>query len=102
MPELSTVTMKLTAITVGREKRGKKSFILKGLGLDLIVQSQVTKCQTHLVVTRSRCVPLTVTQRMAVTILIVSHQDITVVGVAGLAPVRGRVPCQALTQNQMW
>ena len=29
-PELSTVTMKLTAITVGREKRGTKNFTLKG------------------------------------------------------------------------
>ena len=100
-PELNTVTMKLTSITVRREKRREKSFTLKGLGLDLIVQSQVIQCQAHLAVTRSRHVPLTITHRMAVTILIVNHQDIIVVVAAGLAPVQGQVPCQTLTQNQM-
>ena len=99
-PELSTVTVKLTDITVG--ERGEKSFTLKGLGLDLIVQSQVIQCQAYQVVTRSRPILLTITQRMAVTILIVDHQDIMVVVVAGLAPVPGQVLCQAQTQNQMW
>ena len=84
-PELSTVTVKLPAITAGQGKRGEKSFLLKGLGLDLTVQSQVIQCQARLAVTRSRHVPLTVTQIMAVTILIGTHQDIIVVVVAGLA-----------------
>ena len=68
----------------------------------LTVQSQMIQCQTHLAVTRSRHVPLIMTQIMAVTILIGDNQDIIVVVVAGPALVRGQVPCQALTQIQMW
>ena len=41
--------------------RGEKSFTLKGQGLDLTVQSQVIQRQTHLAVTRSGHVPLTIT-----------------------------------------
>ena len=95
MQELGTVTTNFTAVTIG-QKKGEKSFVLKGLGLDLIVQSQVIQSLAHMAVTRSRPVPLTITQIMAVRI----HKDI-VVAVAGLAPVPDQASCQALTQK-MW
>ena len=50
------------------------------------------QCQADLAMTRSRHVPLTITQIMAVTILIGAHQDNIVVVAAGLALVQGQVP----------